>query len=245
MLLTVDVGNTSIKWGLFEGETLVENGRCGDGAEMVQAIPAADVDAAAMASVVPDRTGRIRSPLEERLGFPVRVAGEDLPIPIVNLCVPPERVGVDRLLDALAAYHRIGDACIVVDVGSAITVNTVDAQGRFMGGAIAPGPGLQFRALHEFTAQLPRASFARPLNPVGADTMGAIQSGVYWGTVGAVSELIRQALGVVGGRRPVIATGGACEALAADIPAISECDPFLTLRGIRLAHRVLITEESA
>jgi type III pantothenate kinase len=124
---------------------------------------------------------------------------------------------------------------VIVDAGSAITVDAVDAKGRFIGGAIAPGPELQARALHEHTALLPLVPFAKPASALGKDTEQAIQSGIYWGGVGAVAELVRQVSKHAGEHPQLFVTGGHGQLLASGALTF---DAHLTLRGIRLAYEM-------
>ena len=235
MLLTVDIGNTSIKWGLFDAERLKHHGRCADASALAAAVPM-EVTEAAVASVVPSMTDAVCEAIEKRFAVKVLVVGRDFHVKMENLCSVPERVGADRLLNALAAFDRARGACVVVDAGSAITVDAVDEKGRFLGGAIAPGPELQAHALHEHTALLPPAPFAKPQSALGRNTEQSIQSGIYWGSLGAIAELVRQISPHAGEHAQLFATGGHGQLLVSETTGIMTSDPYLTLRGIRLAH---------
>ena len=140
--------------------------------------------------------------------------GRDIPIPMETLLRHPERAGTDRLLCALGARAIAGAPCIVVGLGTAITVDHVDAEGRFTGGAIAPGLGLAAHALHEGTACLPEVTPLRPRQATGHGTEEAIQSGIYWLCRGGVAEIARQLRMEQGSEEaPVVVTGGDAELL--------------------------------
>lgn len=234
MLLTVDQGNTAIKWGLFEADRLERSGRVQNPEELLGSLPHARLERIVVSSVVPSRLAALCEALKGPAAPPVEVAGTDFPIPIENLCDPPERVGTDRLLNALAAHARVREACVVVDAGSAITVDAADAAGRFLGGAITAGPRLAALALHEHTDQLPLAPVILPGALPARDTVSAIRAGVFWGSVGAITELIRQMWTAFGVQAPVVATGGFADVLRR-VAAVTHLDPDLTLRGLRLA----------
>ena len=152
----------------------------------------------------------------------------------------PERVGIDRLINAMAAnrLRRSGCAAVVVDAGTAITVDAVSRDGAFLGGAILPGPATSARALHQYTDLLPLVDpwqrRAAPA-PLGTDTASAIESGLFWGTLGAIRELIAQLQEAAGAPANVILTGGAAAALAERLGPPARYVPHLTLAGIALA----------
>jgi len=166
-----------------------------------------------VASVNPPALERLR-----RIAASLLVAGADFPIPIKTDVDQPERVGTDRLLTALAAYRRFNRECIVVDFGTAITVNAVRADGTFAGGAIFPGLAMMARALSEGTALLPavQAPTAAPL--AGRNTEEAIAAGILRGAAGAVTGLIAAARRVVGTDARVVLTGGAAPVVADLLP---------------------------
>jgi type III pantothenate kinase len=168
------------------------------------------------------------------------LAAGDLPL---EVRVPrPDMVGVDRLLDALAAnaLRGPGRPAVVIDVGTAITVDLVSAEGAFLGGAILPGIAMSARALHEFTDLLPLldlSELAAPPPALGTETAAALRAGLFWGAVGGVRELIGQ---LAGPQRPqVILTGGASPAVAELLGPSAQLVPHLTLAGIALAARTL------
>ena len=165
-------------------------------------------------------------------------------LPLVVKLPRPDMVGVDRLLDGLAAnrLRRPGRPAVVVDVGSAITVDLLDAQGAFLGGAILPGIAMSARALHEFTDLLPRidaAELAEPPLALGTATIAAMRSGLFWGAVGAVRQLVEQLTGghhlPMVGDAEIFLTGGAGPVVAQLMGTAAQYVPHLTLAGIALA----------
>ena len=167
---------------------------------------------------------------------PLKFPG-DIKIPIPILVNEPGKVGVDRLLNAVAAYEKTRGATIVVDMGTAITVDAVSGRGEFLGGIIAPGLESLKKALHLRTALLPEVTPERPAHYVGKDTVGAMTSGLYWGTVGMVERLINGVKKEVRGEPRVIATGGDAGLFAGDIGLFQEVIPHLTLEGMVLAYK--------
>ena len=148
----------------------------------------------------------------------------------------PAQTGVDRVLNIAAAYEQMGKACVVVDAGTAVTVDCCDDSGAFLGGAIAPGVSLMLDALHEKTAALPRVEFAAPTGAFGRDTNDAIRQGVYHGIRGMVRELVENYATQLGHWPDVIATGGDAADLFAGWELIHAVSPDLTFYGIALAY---------
>ncbi len=240
--LAVNVGNTRTQVGvMLDGAVARQNRFANDD---ISAIVDGALDAYAselsrqrapivIASVKPAVSERVRSALYDQLKADIYIAGEDLPIPIGTRLDPETLTGVDRLLNAAAAYATLRQACIVVDAGTAVTVDFVDGQGTFHGGAIAPGARMQLRALHDGTAALPEVTFARPdAEAFGRSTSQAMLQGVYHGLRGLVWKLVERYAEAYGAFPQVIATGGDAEALFADDELVSAVVPDLTLRGM-------------
>jgi type III pantothenate kinase len=162
--------------------------------------------------------------------------GKDLELPIKVKTDQPEETGVDRVLVMAAAYEQMGKACVVVDAGTAITVNVCDDNGQFLGGAIAPGVRMQLDALHDKTAQLPAVRFAAPTEPWGKTTQQAILHGVFHGIRGMVKELVENYATELGQWPDLIATGGDAATLFADWDLVHAIAPNLILYGIALAY---------
>ena len=259
ILLAVDIGNTNVTLGFFDGERLAHSWRVttrpdattdDEAAVLVSHLLALDghaleeIDAVAIASVVPPLTGVFERLARERLGLAPLVVdppalGTILPIQIQR----PAEVGVDRVLNALAVHTERGGPAIVLDLGTAATFDVVAADGAYIGGAIAPGPAVSLEALHRAASKLPRVELRRPPQAIGTDTVSAMQSGVVNGYIGLVTGLLTALRAELlerspeGSRVTVVATGGhALEPWLADVPGIDALEPELTLRGLRLAH---------
>jgi type III pantothenate kinase len=189
------------------------------------------------ASVNPPATERLRQlAAEVAPQAPFHLAAADFPIPIRNDTAEPDRVGVDRLLAALAAYRQVRGPCIVVDFGTAITVNVVRADGALLGGAILPGLAMMAQALSKRTAQLPEVNVPDSAPAVGRTTHEAIAAGLLHGTAGAVSNLIIVAGEVVGSDAQIFLTGGDAARVAAFLPPdCRDISPDLVLEGLLIA----------
>src|SRR5262249_4626085 len=148
----------------------------------------------------------------------------------------PELTGVDRVLNVAAAYEQMGNATVVVDAGTAITIDVCNDSGEFLGGAIAPGASLMLTALHEKTAKLPLVKLAKPDDAWGKDTEQAIRQGVYHGIRGMVKEIVENYATALGQWPDIIATGGDAKALFEGWELIHAVSPDLTLYGIALAY---------
>ena len=189
-----------------------------------------------IASVNDAVADRLASALEDQLGVEVYRVGTDLPVPIAESLGPETITGVDRLLNACAAYDRIQEACIVIDAGSAVTVDFVDGEGTYFGGAIAPGARLQLRALHEHTASLPEVEFRAPdAEAFGRSTVQAMLQGVYHGIRGLVWRQVERYAERYGAFPQIIATGGDADILFRDDELINAIVPDLTVLGMVVA----------
>ena len=235
MLLTIDIGYTRIGYGLFDGGVLVRHGRVssGDARALTDAVGEMHPARIVLASVAPSVTDKVIAHLASTYQESVAVAGRDIPYGIDIQCEHPERVGADRLLNAIAAHKRIGGAAIVADVGTAVTVDMVSARGSFCGGAIAPGPEMMLRAMHEFTELLPEIHAGpKPKSPLGHNTTAAMHAGAYWGSVGLVERLIQAIHDDQREALPVLVTGGAGQSVARELAMRNEYVETLTLEGL-------------
>jgi type III pantothenate kinase len=251
VILALNIGNTNTSFGFvergeimstgsaptptadkaFELEMVIDEalGRAGDGArELVEIVTA---------SVVPAASEALRE-LAVRRGFQLLEADEEtLPLELAPGVSGP---GNDRLVNAYAAAKLYGTPAIVVDIGTATTFDVVGTDGKFLGGAIAPGPGLGLDALAAGTAQLPRVRLDLPPRALATSTVEAIQSGTVLGHVGMIEFLVRamSAQMAVNGQPKVILTGGlAAHGWAKAIHGVTAIDPLLTLRGLALLHQ--------
>lgn len=245
-VLACDVGNTAVHFAHVQGKdvTPVRTLRIGELAELGQAlkelwdqVPAPRKIVAG--SVNPVGLKALEAAAQEALREPVLVIGRDLPLPIETDLPAPDKIGVDRLCAAVAAFDQLGVACVVADFGTAITIDCVSDEGRFLGGAILPGLAMSLQSLHEKTALLPEAELEAPDWVYGKDTRQAIVGGVVFGARGALRGLVESYATELGHWPLVIATGGDARLVVGD-PVDSEIVqaivPDLVIRGVAMAY---------
>ena len=251
MLLAIDVGNTNVTFAVYDGANLHNQWRATTTADrtadeyavlLAQLMSAADldtgdIDAAIIASVVPQALPQLRALCQNFFGCEPGVVGENLDLGLDVRIERPADVGADRLVNALAAHQSYGGALIIVDFGTATTFDVVDAEGAYCGGIIAPGVNLSLEALHGAAAQLPRIAVTRPERVIGGGTIPAMQSGIYWGYLGLVEGLVERIKAEYGAAMTVIATGGLASQFAGGTDVIEHVDPDLTIRGLWEIHR--------
>jgi type III pantothenate kinase len=236
-LIAIDIGNSRTKWARFVGDQMVSTRSLALGdlaAAATLRTEWAEPDARwAVASVNPDGSEPLVAWLREQGGTPL-ILNDPALLPLVVELDRPEAVGIDRLLDAVAVNARRprDRPAIIVDAGSAITVDAVSARGSFLGGAIAPGIGLAARALHEFTYWLPLLEVTAAAAVLGRSTPDAMRSGLFWGSVGAVRELVDRLAALFDIEPVVFVTGGDGSLIAPMLGRRVELSPDLTLRGI-------------
>ena len=242
-LLAICIGNTRTRLGTFVGEQFKESIAVPNSSftalsnQIERAFETFGDDEGSVvmvASTCPPLTHRVTEQVNKRLGVKAVRVEEDLPIPIGRQLDPEAIVGEDRLLNAAAAYDVLRQACVVIDAGTALTVDFIDGAGTFHGGAIAPGAGMMLHALTEGTAQLPEVELVEPKEPIGHNTVEAIRSGVFYGLRGMVRELIEHFAEVAGSYPIIIATGGDAELLFKDYDLVDRIVPDLTLIGMKL-----------
>ena len=247
MLLAIDSGNTNIVFALYDGDKQCgvwrrsnDYRRTADeyGVWLLQLMALAklhpeDVDAAIIATVVPDTLFSLKGVCRNYFKVDPLVVGEDgVKLGIEALVDTPESVGADRLVNAVAAHEKYGGPLIIVDFGTATTFDVIDSDGNYIGGAIAPGINLSVEALHRAAAMLPRVSVERPATVIGKNTVPAMHSGIYWGYVGLIEGLVNRIRAEMNEDLRVIATGGLAPLFDAATDAIGSVDGDLTLRGL-------------
>lgn len=250
MLLALDVGNSHIVLGAAAkgrflhhwrvatdtGRTADEYGIILDGLLRTAGVGRGEISSAALASVVPPVTDTLREAIGRYLGCRVLVVGR-AHVPRITVEVDaPESVGVDRLINLVAARRRSEPPLIVVDFGTATTFDALRSDGAFIGGAIAPGLGIAADALIQHTALLPRFPLRAPDRAIGTNTITNLQSGLVYGYAGLVDGLVTRFQGELGSCRTVIATGGLAEVIAPHSATIRVVAPLLTLEGLALIH---------
>ena len=250
-LLAIDVGNTNTVLGVYQGDQLVADWRietnrrrtADEYAILVRQLFASsglDLSAEAVehgivASVVPP-TLRALSGLCERLGAPLLVVGPGIKTAMPVLFENPREVGADRIVNAVAAFERYQDGCIIVDFGTATTWDVVTPNGEYAGGVIAPGIGISAEALYARAAKLPRVEITRPDRVLGKNTVASMQSGLVFGYASMVDGVVNRLRDEIGFPARCVATGGLASLIAAESQTISDIDEFLTLRGLKVLH---------
>jgi type III pantothenate kinase len=254
MLLTIDVGNTNMVLGVFEGEEIVEHWRIAtDPARTADEIAVVLLGLIGQSDVLkdPDITGialcsTVPSVLHEMREMCQRYYG-DIPALFVEPGVRtgvsvrmdnPKEVGSDRIMNTVAAVHLYGGPAVVVDFGTSTNFDAVSSSGDFVGGAFAPGIEISVDALARRAAQLLKVELARPQHVIGKNTVEALQSGIIFGFAGQVEGLVRRMVAELAPGDPdsvtVIATGGLAPLVLSEISVIDAHEPWLTLIGLRL-----------
>ncbi len=249
MLLVIDVGNTNIVMGVFDGDRLVEDWRIrtehnttedefnvlAAGLFAQSSIDAATVDKTVISSVVPPMVTILDAFARKYLGHaPHWIDAKSYPgMPI--LYGNPNEVGADRIVNAVGAYERYKTDLIVIDFGTATTFDVVTQKGEYLGGAISPGIGIAAEALYARASKLPRVEiFKPPVHVVGKDTIGSIQSGIIFGYAGLVDGMVQRIRDELNTSSKVIATGGLAPLMQNVSTTIEAVEPDLTLVGLKI-----------
>ena len=251
MLLALDIGNTEIVVGVYEGSDLrihwrvsTERRKTADEYGILflslldhGGLDPGLLDSAIIASVVPPLTKTLEDACLQYLRVEPIVVGPGVKTGIPVKYENPKEVGADRIVNAVAAYDRYGAPAIVVDFGTATTYDAISRDGEYLGGAIAPGIGISLEALFQRAAKLPRIELAKPPSVVGRNTVSSMQSGIVFGFAGQVDEIVRRMRGEIGEDAFVVATGGLAELIAPETSTIQKVDRLLTLWGLRVIHQ--------
>jgi type III pantothenate kinase len=258
MLLVIDVGNTNTVLGVFDStrpaaqssndarlvahwrvttsrsQTVDEYGVLFRNLFTMADIEPTAVHAIVVASVVPPLDSTLRDVCERYFRIqPLFIepgVKTGMPVHYDN----PAEVGADRIVNAVAAFEKYGGPCVVVDFGTATTFDTVSAKGEYLGGVIAPGIGISAEALFMRTARLPRVDVRKPEKVIGTNTVGSIQSGLFYGYLGLVDGVLEKLIDTLGRETKVVATGGLASLIGTSSRYITELDDLLTLQGLRI-----------
>jgi type III pantothenate kinase len=250
MLLAIDIGNTNIALGLFDGPTLradwrleTRASRTGDEYAALVAtlfglrgLALSSIDAAVVSSVVPPALFPMEQLCRRHLGVDPLIVGPGTKTGMPILYENPREVGADRIVNAVAAHQRWPGGAIVVDFGTATTFDVVTSRGEYGGGVIAPGLMVSADALYHATAKLPRVEITRPKNAIGRNTVASIQSGLVFGYAGLVDAIVARIQAEIDFQPRVVGTGGLAPLIAAESKTIQECDDMLTLQGLALIY---------
>jgi type III pantothenate kinase len=253
MLLAVDVGNTNIVLALFDGDKVVAQWRLATRVDrtvdefalsilqllQLHGFSQSDVTDAIMSSVVPSLMFPLARCIRQYFNAELIIVGDaGVEIGINVKLDRPQEAGADRVVNAYAAREKYGANVIVLDFGTATTFDVVDGNGDYIGGVIAPGVNLSVDALHAAAAKLPRVAVVRPDKVLGTNTIGAMQSGIYYGYVGLVEGIVSRLCDETAAKMTVIATGGLAPLFARATPAIHHLDADLTIRGLWQIHKL-------
>ncbi len=251
MLLTFDIGNTTVTWGVFQGHALrghwrvaTDPSKTSDEYGMVvvnllrdAGVQPDHVSGVILSSVVPSLTPVFERIAETSFGRLPLLVSADLETGLTIRTTNPRELGSDRLAGAAAAYARYRCCLIIVDLGTATTFGAVTRSGEYLGGAIAPGLGIAAEALFSRTAQLPRVDLIRPKAVIGRDTVSGMQSGLIFGYAGLVDGIVTRMQAELGGTARVLATGGWASVVAPESHTIQEIRPMLVLEGLAWLYR--------
>ncbi len=252
MLLTIDIGNTNLTLGLYEGDTLgahwrlaTDHNRMPDeyGLQFLGLLQNAgktiqDIKGISLASVVPPLTGRVIQACREYLKQEPLVVDAGIKTGIKVRYEDPKAVGADRICDAVAVMKLYGGPACVVDFGTATTFNAITKDGEYLGGAITAGINLAAEALYTRAAKLPRIDLQVPPSVIGRNTVHAMQSGLLFGYVSMVEGMVNRFRVELGSDMKVVATGGLAEVVAKETKVIDIIAPWLTLEGLRLIWEI-------
>lgn len=248
MLVTIDVGNTNITYGVFENKKLITTFRMttklqrtsdefGIGIlEMLERnqISGKEIKHAIIASVVPDVMHSLTSAMIKYFGITPIVAGPGIKTGIRVVTENPKQIGADRIVDAAGAYALYGGPVLVLDFGTATTYDLVDASGAFTAGVTAPGIRISAKALWEDAAKLPKIEIKKPASILAQETISSMQAGLVYGQIGQTEYIVRHMIEESGYENvKVVATGGLGRIIASETDCIDIYDPNLTLSGLQ------------
>jgi len=252
MLLAIDIGNTSIKIGIFDGDKLISTWRLTTGVDRSpdeydsllytllqrQGVPLSGITGGALCCVVPPLVSIFQEVCQKYLGTSLLIVEPGVKTGVRISLDNPREVGSDRVVNAVASHHLYGEPVIVIDFGTATTFDVVSQEGDYLGGAIAPGINIASEALVTRTAMLPRIELARPKQVIGRSTIAAMQSGIFFGYIGLIEGMIRRIKQELRSEAKVVATGGYAYPLAKEIPEIDVINPDLSLIGLHLIYEM-------
>ena len=250
MLLVIDIGNTNTVLGIYEGPKLQRDWRLETKGRQsadeygiltrnlfsLAGIEFTRISNIIIASVVPPLNTVLEQMSLKYFKIPPLFVEPGVKTGMPILYDPPSDVGADRIVNAVAAFHRYGGPCIVVDFGTATTFDAISQKGEYLGGVISPGLVIAAEALFARTARLPRVEVKPAVKVIGTSTVTSIQSGLYHGYIGLVDGVLQGMIRELGSETTVVSTGGQAGLIGAGARRIQHIDPHLTLEGLRLIH---------
>ncbi len=250
MILVVDVGNTNIVLGLYEGQSLRHHWRLSTNRSatvdeygvmihnlfQLAGVRAEQIEGVILSCVVPPIMNTLERLFEAYVGKQALVVGPGIKTGLNIRYENPREVGADRIVNAVAGIEQYGTPLVVVDFGTATTFDYIDASGAYLGGAIVPGIGISAEALYQRAAKLPRIELSKPKTVIGRNTVAAMQSGIIYGYAGQVDGIVKRIRQEFGVQPRVIATGGMADLIAGESETIETVDLLLTLEGLRIVY---------
>jgi type III pantothenate kinase len=248
MLLALDAGNTNVTIGMFRDGELADHRRLRTVREQTSdewgillmsllrfaSLEPADVDGIIVSSVVPPLNSALAEMAQRYFGMDAMFVNSKTDTGLTIRYDNPAEVGADRIVNSVAALHKYGGPCVIVDLGTAITFDAVSASSEYLGGIIAAGIGISAEALFSRTARLPLVDFRKPKTLIGTNTVSSMQSGLFYGAIGAIDGIVERLVKELGPDTRTIATGGEASLIAGGSRYIRYVDENLTLDGLRL-----------
>ncbi len=250
MIFVIDIGNTNIVLGLYQGKVLMHHWRIHTNKEatsdeygmlfqqlfLYSEITFKQIEGVILSSVVPQLVFIMENVCKEYILHNPLIVGPGIKTGLHLRVDHPKEVGADRIVNAVAAIECYGSPCIIVDFGTATTFDYIDASDQLLGCAIAPGIGISTEALVQKAAKLPRVELIKPKSVLGKNTVSAMQAGIIFGFIGQVDGIVRRMLDEFDSTSRVIATGGHSELIASESKYIQVVNPHLTLEGLRMIY---------
>ena len=240
MLLTIDIGNTTINNGIFKRGKLKRSFRIpthGSNFKVAYQRRLGGVEKIVIVSVVPKVLKELEAGLKKIFSGKILVIGRDLASGVKNRYKDPKQVGQDRLVNARAAHELYGKNCIIVDFGTAITIDVVNRKKEYLGGLIMPGVEISLKALHEKAYLLPKVSLRKPKGILEKETRESMVSGAVYGFSGMCDSIVKKIKRKYYSNACVVATGGMSRLIGPYCEAVDKIDPDLTLRGLSVIER--------
>ncbi|MGB9605476.1 MAG: type III pantothenate kinase [Bryobacteraceae bacterium] len=248
MLVALDVGNTNVTIGVFLGERLLARWRLSTAREqtadewgilirnlfLLSELRLDAIKGIIVSSVVPPLDGALAEMAEEYFGLPAMFVTPETDTGLKICYENPREVGADRIVNSVAAFHKYGGPCVIVDLGTAITFDAVSAQAEYLGGLICAGIGITIESLFAKTARLPLVEFREPARLIGTNTVASIQAGLYYGTLGMIDGILERLVAHLGSQTKLVATGGQARLIVRGSRYLRQVDDNLTLEGLRL-----------
>ncbi|BFH71758.1 MAG: type III pantothenate kinase [Paenibacillus dendritiformis] len=252
MILVIDIGNTNIVLGVYEGDKLLHNWRLSTSRQSttdeygvmiynlftMTKLSVTDIEGVILSSVVPPIMHTMEMLCKKYLNKAPLIVGPGVKTGLNIRIENPREVGADRIVNAVAAIELYGGLkpLVVVDFGTATTFDVIDVKGNYIGGAIVPGIGVSTEALYQRAAKLPRIELTKPKSVIGRNTVHSMQAGIIFGYAGQVDGIVDRITNELGAEPTVIATGGMAELIASESRTIDTTNPLLTLEGLRLIY---------